>query len=136
MTYFAIICSTKKIKVNLQVSEVLITHIRNRGKASMTLHIGADHSNNLLIILKLPRYDISCNSLQHKKKFKVNSEVSQILITYVTKCWNDVTYRGYARGNAKVMLHIGAVSQQKSSKNKSFQNEISFAIICSIKIKE
>ena len=33
MTYFAIICSAKKFKVNLEVSEVLITHVTYRGKA-------------------------------------------------------------------------------------------------------
>ena len=46
MTYFAIIYSTHKFKVNLEVSEVLITHATNRGKARVMLHIGAGHSNN------------------------------------------------------------------------------------------
>ena len=67
MTYFAIICSAKKFKVNLQVSEVLITYVTNRGKARVMLHIGAGQSNNHQIILKLFGYDIFCNNLQLKK---------------------------------------------------------------------
>ena len=43
---FAIICSTKKIEANLEVSEVLITYVTNRGKATVMVHIGAGHSNN------------------------------------------------------------------------------------------
>ena len=46
MTYFAIICSTKKFKANLEVSEVLGTYVTNRRKARVMLHIGAGHSNN------------------------------------------------------------------------------------------
>ena len=34
------------------------------------LHIGAGHSNNCQIILKLFGYDIFCNNLQHKNNFK------------------------------------------------------------------
>ena len=67
MTHFAIICSTKKFKVNLEVSEVLITYITNRGKAEVMLHIGAGQSNNYQIILELFGYDIFCNNLQCKK---------------------------------------------------------------------
>ena len=67
MTYFAIICSAKKFKVNLEVSEVLITHVTYRGKARVMLHIGAGQSNNHPIILKLFGYDIFCNNLQCKK---------------------------------------------------------------------
>ena len=47
------------------------------------LHIGAGQSNNHQIILKLFGYhifSIICNA----KKFKVNLEVSEVLITYVT----------------------------------------------------
>ena len=51
MTYFAIICSTKKFHANLEVSEVLITFVTNRGKIRVMLHIGAGHSNNCQIIL-------------------------------------------------------------------------------------
>ena len=51
MTYFAIICSTKKFQVNFEVSEVLITYITNRGKAGVMLHTVAGHSNNCQIIL-------------------------------------------------------------------------------------
>ena len=61
------------------------------------LHIGAGHSNNCQIILELLRYDIYCNNLQHKKKLKVNMEVSEVVITHVTN-----------RGKAWVMLRIGA----------------------------
>ena len=67
MTYFAIICSAKKISVNLEVSEVLITHVTHRGKARVMLHIGAGQSNNNQIIFKMFGYDTFCNKLQHKK---------------------------------------------------------------------
>ena len=67
MTYFAIICSTKKFQANFEVSEVLFTYITNRGKARVMLHIGADHSNNCQIILKLFGYDIFCSNLQTKE---------------------------------------------------------------------
>ena len=53
MTYFAIICSAKKFKVNLEVSEVLITYVTNRGKAEVMLHIGAGQTTNYQIILEL-----------------------------------------------------------------------------------
>ena len=33
MTYFVIICITKKFQVNLEVSEALITYVTNRRKA-------------------------------------------------------------------------------------------------------
>ena len=36
---FSIICSTKKFQANLEVSEVLITYVTNRGKARVMLHI-------------------------------------------------------------------------------------------------
>ena len=67
MTYFAIICSAKKFKVNLEVSEVFITHITYRRKARVMLHIGAGQSNNYQITLELFGYDIFCNNLQRKK---------------------------------------------------------------------
>ena len=67
MTYFAIICSAKKFKVNLEVSEVLITYVTNRGKAEVMLHIGRGQSSNYQIILELFGYDIFCNNLQCKK---------------------------------------------------------------------
>ena len=96
MTCFAIICSAKKFKVNLEVSEVLITYVTNRAKAELMLHIGAGQSNNYQIKLELFVYDIFCNDLQCKK-FKVNLEVLEVLITHVTY-----------KGKARVMLHIGA----------------------------
>ena len=37
------------------------------GKAGVMLQIGAGHSNNCQIILKLFRYDIFCNNLQDKR---------------------------------------------------------------------
>ena len=53
--------------MNLEVSEVLITYVTNRGKADVTLHIGAGQSNNYQIILELFRYDIFWNNLQCRK---------------------------------------------------------------------
>ena len=70
MTYFAIIFSTKKFQANLEVSEVLITYVTNMGKPRVMLHIGAGHSNNCQITLKLFVYDKVCNNLQHKRNFK------------------------------------------------------------------
>ena len=49
----------------------------------MMLHIGAGHSNNCQIILKVFGYHIFCNNLLHKK-FQANLEVSDVFITYVT----------------------------------------------------
>ena len=61
----------KKIfKMHWEVSEVLITYVTNRGKARVMLHIGAGHTNNSQIILKLFGYDIFCNNLQQKNNFK------------------------------------------------------------------
>ena len=85
----------KKFKVNLEVSEVLITYVTNKGKADVMLHIGAGKSNNHQIILKLLGYDIFSNNLKCKKTFKVNLVVLEVLITHVTY-----------RGKARVMLHI------------------------------
>ena len=62
MTYFAIISSAKKFKVNLEVSEVLITHVTYRGKAWVMLHIGAGQSYNSQIILELFGCEIFCNN--------------------------------------------------------------------------
>ena len=70
----------KKFKVNLKVSEVLITYVTNRGKAEVMLQTGAGQSSNYQIILELFGYDIFCNNLKCKK-FKVNLEVSEVLIT-------------------------------------------------------
>ena len=53
--------------MNLEVSEVLITHVTYRGKARVILHIGAGQSNNHQIILQFFGYDIFCNNLQCKK---------------------------------------------------------------------
>ena len=36
----------KKFQANLEVSEVLITYVTNRGKATVVVHRGAGHSNN------------------------------------------------------------------------------------------
>ena len=57
-------------KMHLEVSEVLITYVKNKGKARVMLHIGTGQTNNSQIILKLFGYDIFCNDLQHKNNFK------------------------------------------------------------------
>ena len=57
----------KQFKATLEVSEVLITYVTNRGKARVMLHMEAGHSNNYQVILKLFGYDIFCYNLQHKK---------------------------------------------------------------------
>ena len=57
----------KEFKVNLEVSEVLITHVTYRGKLRVMLHIGAGQRNNYQIILELFEYDIFCNNLKCKK---------------------------------------------------------------------
>ena len=58
MTYFAMICSRKQFQANLEVSEVLITYVTNRGKARVMLNIGQVIPNNSQIIPKLFGYDI------------------------------------------------------------------------------
>ena len=47
------------------------------------LHIGAGHSNNCQVKLKLFGYDRFCNNLQHKK-FQANLVVSEVLIVINT----------------------------------------------------
>ena len=59
----------RKFHANLEVSDVLITYVTNRGKARVMLHIGAGHSNNCQIKLKLFGSDIFSNNLQHKNNF-------------------------------------------------------------------
>ena len=51
MTYFVIICSTKKFQTNFEVSEVLITYVTNRGEARVMFHKRASHNNNCQITL-------------------------------------------------------------------------------------
>ena len=51
--------------------------VKNRGKARVMLQIGAGHSNNCQVKLKLFGYDIQI-------QFQANLEVSEALITYVT----------------------------------------------------
>ena len=60
----------KKFKVNLEVSEVLITYVTNRGKAEVMLHIRAGQSNNYQIILELFGCHIFCNNLKREKNLK------------------------------------------------------------------
>ena len=60
----------KKFKVNLEVSDVLITYVTNRGKAEVMLHIGAGQSNNYQIILELFGYDIFCYNFVVQKNLK------------------------------------------------------------------
>ena len=52
--------------MNLEVSEVLITYVTNRGKAKVILLIGAGQSSNYQIILELFGYNIFCNNLKRK----------------------------------------------------------------------
>ena len=85
----------KKFQANLKVSEVFITYVTNREKARVMLEIGAGHSNNCQITLKLFGYDIFA-IICSTKKIEANLEVSEVLITYVTN-----------RGKARVMLHTG-----------------------------
>ena len=50
--------------MNLEVSEVLITHVTYKGKARVMLYIGAGQSNNHQIILELFGYDIEFGSIR------------------------------------------------------------------------
>ena len=72
------------------------------------LHIGAAHSNNGQIILRLFGSDIFSNNLQHKNNFKQIWRYQR----YVTNRGKAkvMRYQSYVtnRGKAKVMLHIGA----------------------------
>ena len=70
MTCFSIICSTKQFHADVEVSEVLLTYVTNRGKTSVMLHMGAGHNNICQIILKFFGYDIFCSYLQRKNNFK------------------------------------------------------------------
>ena len=56
--------------MNLEVSEVLITYVTNKGKAEVMLHIEACQRNTYHIILELFGYDIFCNNLQCKINLK------------------------------------------------------------------
>ena len=70
---YAILCidlQQKQFQANLEVSQVLITYVTNRGKARVMLHIGAGHTNNSQIIPNLFGYDIFCNDVQKKNNFK------------------------------------------------------------------
>ena len=74
-----------QFQANLEVSEALITYVTNRGgggedRRRVMLHIGAGHSNNCQIILKLFGYDIFCNNLQQKisRKFRGIRDVNHI----------------------------------------------------------
>ena len=67
--------------------------VKNRGKARVMLRIGAGHSNNCQVKLKLFGYDIQI-------QFQANLEVSEALIIYVTN-------RGGGEARRRVMLHTG-----------------------------
>ena len=71
MTCFAMICSTNTISSKFRGIRG-INHLRsNRGRAKVpVLHIGAGHTNNCQVILKLFGYEIFCNNLQHENNFK------------------------------------------------------------------
>ena len=70
--------------------------VKNRGKARVMLQIGADHSNNCQVKLKLFGYDIQI-------QFQANLEVPEALITYITN-----RRGGGGEARHRVMLHIGA----------------------------
>ena len=55
----------KHFKQILEVSVLLSIYVTDSGKARVMLHTGAGHSKNYQITLKLFRYDIFCNYLQH-----------------------------------------------------------------------
>ena len=86
----------KEFEANLQVSEVLITYVTNKGKARVMLHIGAGHRNNCQIILKLFGYDIFCNNLQHKNNSKQiwRYQRYQSLTLQIGDGYGNGTYRG------------------------------------------
>ena len=74
-----------QFQANLEVPEALITYITNRGGGGVArhrvmLHIGAGHSNNCQIILKLFGYDIFCNNLQQKisRKFRGIRDINHL----------------------------------------------------------
>ena len=76
-----------QFQANLEVSEALIIYVTNRGgggggeaRRRVVLHIGAGHSNNCQIILKLFGYDIFCNNLQQKisRKFRGIRDINHI----------------------------------------------------------
>ena len=71
-----------QFQANLEVLEALIIYVTNRGEARqrVMLHIGAGHSNNCQIILKLFGYDIFCNNLQQKisRKFQGIRDMNDI----------------------------------------------------------
>ena len=70
-----------QFQANLEVSEVLIIYVTNRGGADVgRLHIGTGHSNNCQIILKLFGYDIFCNNLLQKisRKFRGIRDINHI----------------------------------------------------------
>ena len=56
--------------MNLEVSEVLITYVTNRGKAEVMLHIMSGQDDNYKVILELFRYDIFGKNLQRKNTLK------------------------------------------------------------------
>ena len=112
----------KKIsKMHLEVWEVLITYVTNREKVRVMLHIGAGHNNSCQIILKLFRYDIFRNNLQHIK-FQANFDVSEVLITYFTNS-----------RKVRVMLHMGAGHSNNCQIILNCSNVTYFAIIGSKK---
>ena len=83
---FLTMCSLRR-----PVSEVLISHVTNRGKVRVILHIGAGHMNNCQIILKLFGYDIIWNNLQ-PTKFQANLEVSEVLrgVLFIVRAGSDI----------------------------------------------
>ena len=74
-----------QFQANLEVSEALIIYVTNgrgggKARRRVMLHIGAGHSNNCQIILKLFGYDIFYNNLQQKisRKFQGIRDINHI----------------------------------------------------------
>ena len=72
----------KKFQANLEVSEVLIIHVTNRGNVRVMVHIGAGHSNSCQMILKLFGYDIFCNNLQLFNSYCYDLPVCDITLAF------------------------------------------------------
>ena len=83
MTYFAIICYKNKFQANLEVSEVLITYVTNRGKARLMHILGQ-------IIARTVKWYLNCSDMTYfaiicsLQKIEANLQVSEELIIYVT----------------------------------------------------
>ena len=67
MTYFAIICSINTISNKFGgIRGINHLHYKQGEGQADVRYVGAGHSNNCKIILKLFRYDIFCNNFSTK----------------------------------------------------------------------